>query len=376
MNIAFIVLCEFPYGSATSMRARNICRLLKLAGHNVHVISDSASDKSGEKSEEFSYEAVYKKCSSFLERQLVTPKSIKALKNYCKKNKIDAVLTNARYDRFNSVARFCKKNGMKMIVENCEWYDPSSFKLGERDPRYKKNQKMIIKDFKKADAFISISRLLDEHNRSFGRKSVRIPTILDVQNTEFETVTNNEKITIVYTGSPGRNKEFLRPLIEVLAKNEELRKRVEFDIYGPSYGAVCMNIGDEEILKKAGESVKVHGRVPQAEIQKVLTNADYLIFLRPQRRSSDAGFPTKLGESFAVGTPVIANDTGDLSLYIKSGENGFLLDGSECEELEKVLEVICSMDREDYQKIRQNARNTAEKSFDFRSYKEEIKEIF
>ena len=40
MNIVFAVCFPFPYGSASSMRARNIYKLLELAGHNVHVIAD------------------------------------------------------------------------------------------------------------------------------------------------------------------------------------------------------------------------------------------------------------------------------------------------------------------------------------------------
>lgn len=374
MNIVFIVVCQFPHGRASSMRARNIYKLLEEAGHSVHVISDAASDKEIENGNEFSCEAVYKECKSFKERQLVAKKSVEALIRYCKQNKVDAVLTNARYDRFNKLASFCRKKKIRLFVENCEWYDKSSFKLGRLDIRFWRNEKMLRADFKKAEGFISISRFLDEHNKKFAR-SVRIPTILDVKNTAFSLETKNEKIKIVYTGMPGKNKEFLAPLCKALAENKSLREKIEFHIYGPSYGAVVKNIGDEKILKDAGKSVTVHGRVPQEEIEGILTCADYLIFLRPKRRSSNAGFPTKLGESFAVGTPVIANDTGDLGLYIKNGENGFLMKGTEEEEIQKVLEKICLLEKTEYENIRQNARKTAEECFDFRGYKEEIKEL-
>ena len=374
MNIVFIVDSRFPYGTANSMRARNIYNLLKMCGHSVHVISDFETADRVEGEEVYSYDAVYNKPANIIRRHLVPYKSIAALKKHCRKNKIQCVLTNARFDRLAILAKFCKKSNIKLIVENCEWYDNSSFKLKWLDPRFYKNEKMMRYDFRRVDGFISISRLLHNHNEKFGKKSVRIPTILDVENTPYSVNTDNKKIQIVYTGSPGRSKEFLLPVIKVLADNSQFQEKIEFHIYGPSYNEVMRNIGNNaEILQKAGSSVIIHGRIPQDEVQGVLTNADYLIFLRPDRRSSNAGFPTKLGECFAVGTPVIANNTGDLSLYIKNGENGYLLNSYSEAELIALFEKLINISKEQYFNLRKGARNTAEESFDYRKYVNKIR---
>ena len=133
-------------------------------------------------------------------------------------------------------------------------------------------------------------------------------------------------------------------------------------------------MGNEQILKECGNSVVVHGRVPQNEIQKILMEADYLLFLRPKRRSSDAGFPTKLGESFAVGTPVITNNTGDIGIYLKDGENGYLVKNMDYDSIRTVLYRAL-----DYKKnspnMRKEARFTAENYFDFRVYENQIKQL-
>ena len=377
MDMVFIVDSSFPFGSANSMRTRSLYKLLELAGHRIHVISDFDTVSDVEECNEYSYEAIYDKNITFMKRQLVPYKSVEALKNHCKKNNVDCVVMNARYERLNKIAAFCKKQNIKLIVENCEWYDVTSFKLRWFDPRFYQNQKMLKYDFKKVDGFISISRLLHNHNSGFGKLSVRIPTILDVENTEFSVKTNNEKITIVYTGSIGQSKEFLFPVIRVLAQNLSLCEKIEFHVYGPSHNDVLNHMGDEQhLLELVKDSVFIHGRIPQNEVQEVLTKADYLIFLRPDRRSSHAGFPTKLGESFAVGTPVIANDTGDLSLYINSGENGFLLNTYDDNDIKSVFEKIIELKEEEYCNLRSNARKTAEKSFDYRKYVEEINLLF
>jgi glycosyltransferase involved in cell wall biosynthesis len=376
MNIVFIVAFPFPFGSASSMRARHLYKLIELAGHNVHVISDYASVGMPENIEEYSYEAVYNGNTSFFRRRIAPYKSIALLKKYCKKHEVDCVLTNAKFDRFNMIANFCKKKGLKLLVENCEWYDSSNFKLGKLNIDYIRNQKMIMYDFKKADGFISISRLLDEHNKTFGLPSVRIPTIIDVEKIPYTIQNENDKIVLVYTGNVGKSKELLLPIIQALAESPNLCNSIEFHIYGPSYNEVLKNIdGKKELIERAGNAIKIHGRIPQIDVQEVLKKANYLIFLRPYRRSSNAGFPTKLGESFAVGTPVITNDTGDIGLYVKNNENGFILESCDCIAVKNLLEKISILSYEEYEKLRINARKTAEKSFDYRNYLNEINTI-
>lgn len=377
MNIIFIVVSRFPYGEASSIRALNICHLLHDAGHIVHVISDYPSNP--ESNCNFcTYEAVSQYTISICKRHNVVKKSIEALKKYCDRNKIDAVLTNARFDRFDKVSDFCHENGLKLYVENCEWYHYSNFKLGILDYRYWKNQWMITKGFKRADAFISISRLLDEHNSSLGIPSIRIPTIMDTEEIPYdvERAFDKNKITIAYTGNPGKSKEFLFPIISALAEDDVLKSKIQFHIYGPNKNQVMMNIShDSTTLSKAGDSVVIHGRVSQTSISEVVRNSDYLIFLRPDRLSSNAGFPTKLGESMAVGTPVITNNTGDIGLYLKDGVNGFFLEDYKSETVKKMLHNVLNVSQGTYVNMRKMARKTAEDNFEYRNYIDTIKQL-
>lgn len=373
MNLLFVVVVPFPFGEASSIRAFNLCKLLSLSGHKVHVISDYPSKT--EVNEEISF-CTYENAETKYKNGSIVSKSMRAIEKYIDENHINAVLMNARYDRYDKIVSLCKKRNIKIFVESCEWYDASSFKLRKLDLRFWLNEKMIRYGFKKADGFISISELLNNHNYRLSKNSIYIPTILDVQKINWKESNNNSKIKIVYAGSLGRSKELLGPIIRVLAKNIDIQKKITFHIYGASFKQVCKNIRDKKLLNFVGDSVVIHGKVSQTTILEIVRNADFIFFLRPYRRSSNAGFPTKLGESMAVGTPVITNNTGDIEKYVYSGKNGYIISSLLESDVHDVLKKVIQLSHKQMDIMRKNARGTAEKYFDYKNYVSEIKSLF
>lgn len=379
MKVVFLVGFSFPYGEASSVRAFNICKLLNSAGIDVHVIADFVSEYRGQVGKFCTYEWCLDKQPSIFKRGLRAKESLIRLKKYCDNFKVDAILSNAKSDRFFELEKFCKNRKIDLFIENCEWYDISSYKLGRLDYRFYKNERMLKEGFKKVNGFISISRLLNNYNSSLGKLSVRIPTILDVKEVEYSLSLNKkqeEKINIIYAGSPGKSKELLRPIIEILKVTEEFRKKIIFHIYGPNKKLVLKNIQDKSLLDDMDECVKIYGYTPQEKMQEIIKNADFLIFIRPNRKSSHAGFPTKFGESMSVGTPVISNRTGDIDLYLKSDYNGYILNELNTETLKDIFYKILKLDKEKYNNLRKNARLTAENYFDYKKYLKEIKRLF
>lgn len=371
MNIVFITVVSFPYGGASSSRTRNLVKLLTSCGNTVHVISDFASNEQIDV-ENCTYEAVPQGITNLSKAEL----SLKALKEYCKQCPVDVVGMNAKCDRFWLISQYCSENGIKLIIENCEWYDSSNFKHGEKDPEYVQNQKMIEEGFKQADGFISISRLLDEHNSHFGRYSVRIPTILDSEEVEYSTITQNERIKLIYTGRAGKSKEFLKPIIDALVRDKLLKEKMQFDIYGLNLFQLLRNINYDILLFfRARKLIHIHGNVEQVRMPEIIRKSDFQIFVRPNRRSSNAGFPTKLGESMMVGTPVIANDTGDICLYLRDGENGFVINGTGRKDVQTTLRRVIDLKSTERQNMRKKARLCAEQNFDYRKYQKHILDL-
>ena len=378
-----LVSSYFPRGIAISSRMLNFCRLIRDAGYSVHVITGHAADQEVVplkvySIEDITYQVISSSSGSSKESFLGNPRFIKECERYLEANNVEFVFMTASSEMFIRLQRVIRAHHVRHYIEQCEWMDVSTYKLRYADIRYHKAEMLCKLGYFHPDGIVSISRLLNDHYKALGVNSIRIPTILDVKNTScLSQFKRSDKIHIVFAGSLGGSKEWMKPIIEALASSEKYRKIVIFDVYGPSREQIVTNIGgSQKLLDKAGESVVIHGRIPQEEIPEVYAHSDYLIFVRPQRRSSDAGFPTKFAESMAVGTPVITNNTGDVGLYLRDGENGYLLTNNTTEAVCECFEKMINLDADQYMQMRNMARKTAEESFDYRVYIDQVSSFF
>ena len=67
------------------------------------------------------------------------------------------------------------------------------------------------------------------------------------------------------------------------------------------------------------------GKMSNAAVRQMIYDSDFTILLRDSKTSTNAGFPTKVSESMAMGVPVLANITSDIATYMTDGENGIVL---------------------------------------------------
>lgn len=366
----------FPYGSAISSRVRNLLKLFIECGYDMHIISPShTGEKQCPELENYQYSVEFVEAKESVLSLMGLGGSkpyVEAVSTYLETHRADFILSTNMPFATSSFSKMAHKNNCKLVLENCEWFDASSFRFGFFNPYYQKHIKQIRSgNEREADGIIAISRLLESHYSSI--PVIRIPTILDVENTSaIIEKTEGRKIKIVFAGSLGGGKENLKPIFEALSHISIEGQRIELDIYGPSRSQVIENIGGNlSLMRSVEQCVNIHGRVSQKVIGDILATADFSIFIRPVRRSSNAGFPTKLAESMAVGTPVITNITGDIPLYL-TPENGFLLEKGTSDEVEGVFKMILSLSQDQRNEMRKRARLTAINSFDFRTYKPAI----
>lgn len=358
---------SFP-GSAMASRLLAFVKLFYCLGYDIHLIAGKSDElKSGKiyQGEDFTYEIVSSKRSDRMMSYLGNENLIKAVERYVSENEVDYIFSTSLNALYRKLLKLCKKRNIKLILEQCEWYDPSSFGMGEKDIRYLRFNKNIKKYYKEADYIISISRLLDNYYKGLGVKSIRIPSITDVISKPKNYDIDNEKIKLVFTGNTSNSKELIVPVLEALS---EYNDRIELHIYGSSMNGLRKHVNNDVLIDSLNGSLFVHGVIKQEEVEKVLLNSNYQIFIRPKRRSSDAGFPTKLCESMSVGTPCITNDTGDISLVLRDGKNGFLVDENDTEAVKRVFERIVNFDSESYRQMRMMARMDAQSFFDYRNY--------
>ena len=99
----------------------------------------------------------------------------------------------------------------------------------------------------------------------------------------------------------------------------------------------------------------------------MLRQTDFSVLLREPRRFAQAGFPTKFCESLAAGTPVIANLTSDLGMYLTDGVEGLVVDDHSTSALVTTLRRAVALTLDERQVMREAARRRAQQSFDFRT---------
>ena len=376
MNILYVVPAMYPYGWAYATRARSLAKLIQEAGHDVTVMSDYLSDIVEWKGNNIAeYDGIRitttsdKKASerTIGDKLLVRKRIHTSINEYVKREKVECIVTAQTHQKFGSVYKCAKQNGIPLILETCEWFSYKNWKLGFLDPRFLSFQYCWNIRFRNVKKAICISRLLENRFNSLGAQTVRIPTILNVEEYRFkDSSILHSPIKLLFIGGITGGKDELAGIIETICQYE---MPFELFIYGPRKNDGEATISPK-IIKTTYYKNNIHfcGHIDQQVLQSKIIECDYGIIIRPNRRSSNAGFPTKLGEYFVAGLPVIANDTGDIGMYVKTGETGILFKGNKKEEILYALKYIENVDASQYQMMSQKCRNSAYTDFNYKSY--------
>jgi glycosyltransferase involved in cell wall biosynthesis len=222
---------------------------------------------------------------------------------------------------------------------------------------------------------IAISKYLFTYFNQKKYQVAKIPAILDVEHSGCSKSPKSEKTILMYAGSVGR-KDYLDIILNGLSLlgSQDLAK-IEFRIFGVTLNEV-RNICRAEILDKVCNSVKCYGRVAREVVLKNLEDVDFTVLMRSStQRYAKAGFPTKVVESLASATPVICNLTSDLADYIKDGYNGIVVNGESAKDFSLAVEKAMKLSVSDKELMSKNARLTAENSFSYKLYKDEVIEL-
>lgn len=270
--------------------------------------------------------------------------------------------------------KFCSKNNIKVLADCTEWYSTKGanilFKIIKNLDSFLRMR--IIQ--KKLNGLIVISRYLEKFYRNCSNV-ICIPPLVDLSEKkwEIEEVLGvnyiDDKIVIVYAGSPGKNKDKINIIIEVLYELSNIYS-FEFYVVGVSKKEYLDNYRKHnEILNKLNGHVKFLGRLNHFESIRYIKMADYTMFIRDVNRTNNAGFPTKFVESISCGTPTITTKTSDLEEYLVDGENGYFIDTEKKEEIITNLKKI--LEKRNYQFMKD--KNIDSKIFDYKNYVEQVR---
>lgn len=307
----------------------------------------------------------------FQKNSSLDKKIVKKLYEIYEREEFDTILlSNFYFLHTRVITKFAKENDIYLIVNQVEWYerDNTQFDGLTGKIRFIQNRIALMYTHPRMKNIIAISTLLGDYYRNKGCNVLVIPTVVDVN--EYTNLSNihNEKTIIAYAGNPARKDYIANVVVSLEQIIRELGEKIELHIYGATeHDLVAIGVSDETI-EKLHKVLFCYGKIPYEMVKDRISQADFTILLRPNKRYANAGFPTKVGESMAAGVPVIANITSDLGMYIKDGVNGLICSDETPHSCSDTIRRAMQLKLEDKEKMRKNARKKAEEVFDYHVY--------
>ena len=318
---------ELPDKNAAAHRVLNNAKILRELGYNIVFCGVdreiSASAQSAEIISGFeSYPVPYPKSRKQWLKQMLNIGQYSYLINKFSNIRI-VICYNLHAAPLAKLIRLCRRNNIKIVADCTEWYE-NKFSFNPVKLIKCIDTFLCMRVFqKKCDGMIAISNYLAEYYKKSVKSIMVLPPLVDLSDEKFAfqtPKTENDIPTFVYSGSPSASKESLGDVVKCFDNITDL-----------DYRLIIVGVTAEQFSAMYGFSpksnkIEFRGRVPHKEALNAVRQSDYAIIIRPRTRVTMAGFPTKFAEAISVGTAVIANDTSDLSLYLKDGKNGYLAD--------------------------------------------------
>ncbi|MBK6415658.1 glycosyltransferase [Thermomonas sp.] len=218
---------------------------------------------------------------------------------------------------------------------------------------------------------IAISRYLADYYRGRGLPVAIVPpTTSAIAAGDWQP---DATLRLCYAGSPGSHKDDLGTVLQAVARLADEGAAVRLDVAGPEPAHVAALLGLDAC---AGIPwLHAHGMLPQAAVGQLVGKADFTVLVREDRRQSNAGFPTKFVESFAAGTPVIANLTSDLGQHLRDGETGLACASNDVDSLAATLRRALALDVDAKRRMRAACLAHAEAAFHPRAYSAALRDL-
>ncbi|MCX6252927.1 MAG: glycosyltransferase [Bacteroidia bacterium] len=167
---------------------------------------------------------------------------------------------------------------------------------------------------------------------------------------------------IAFMGSLNQNKDGVLTLIESFREVSSKYTEMHLIIAGEGAQQEKNELSSLINALNLNDRVQCIGRISSIEIPAFLNGAKLLASCRPQSLQSDYGFPTKVVEYLASGTPVVTTAPGELVFYLKDRENAFVAEKAEPDTFAaKMLEAL--QDYDFAMKVAQNGKALVKDKF-------------
>ena len=380
---------NLPNQNASALRVDSIIRALQESGYGFHVIGQTNAKKGDiyrisnsyyihstyDKSETAENSLIEKIKSLYFPGDFIYNRVCKILEN----NKIDYIFIYQTLP-IQTVERLYQlsiKKGFKLVFDIVEYQT-----LGQQRNiagvllNYVPSKK-ILEKYTQYGKSIAISTYLYNFLYSKDREVLYVPFFFDVDNLQNSSYKYSNKKRLIYAGAPFGKRDTIGNVIKGLnLLSDKEKSNFEISFAGMTRNDMKKLGVAEEELAKADWYVKFYGRIPHEQVVQLYAKSDFSILLKPaDKRFSKAGFPTKISESWALSTPVIANISGDIGTYLIDNINGIVVNSDSPEDFADALRRVISLGNDTYNKMRAESRKTALSRLSCNTYSKMIKEF-
>lgn len=252
------------------------------------------------------------------------------------------------------VSKYLKGSKIKLFYDCTEWTKYTEGNLLKRFFKMRDEKFVRNNVHKYVDGMIVVGSVMRRHYENKTKVLVLPPLVDTTDPIWHQEVKPAENFEFCFAGVPGGNKESLDKIVEAFMT---IKEPCSLKIAGLTFRDFLYQYKNFD--KIVPDNVTFTGyRSHKTSISYVL-GCDAYIFIRQKDRRNNAGFPTKFSESFTAGKPIITTGVSDIPLYLKNGENGYIVNPDDIEEIASAMKKVMTQGRQS---------NSLRKDFDFTAY--------
>lgn len=386
MNLIFVSSGHYPDKHAAAIRHSTLAKGLAEQGHTITFLLLSPQDWKGKDSINYfgvlfttlnTYTGHNKLLKQYNEIRAIF-KAKKIMQQQAAEKKLDAVVIfTIELLPIHFLMKAAHVMGIKVLHERTEL--PYAI-AGQSKRRQKMLDIYLNKQLPKFDGVFVISNKLTQYIGQYNKAVKKLVTLVDLVFFRSEKPSPYSFPYIGYCGTISGNKDGVPILIEAFASITARFPQLKLVLVGNNSNKAGIKETMDAIDKyKVADKVIFTGLIEREMMPVILCNAEILVVSKPDNEQNSGNFPIKIGEYLATGVPVVVTSVGEIPLFIKDGESGYLaVPGSAGSFAEKMEEALDNKDKAKQAGL--NGRKIAEENFDYKKvskimadYIEEVK---